>query len=182
MPTVIGYLDKSGAPAIKLKISGLLPNSSQEFEVVIDTGFSGFVSLPILQAFPLGLVLIGTTTVTFADGSTGVKLTALGNVTVEGESKVGVIILEQGSTDVLVGMDFLKTFGISLFVHPPAPLIALVNDTDVQELIKQVAAATKPLLAGTAAAAAPALVPEPPPIAAPPAAPETPEPKPEGQE
>ncbi len=144
MPSVIGYLDKSGAPAIKVSISGPLPNSSQEFEVIIDTGFSGFVSMPILQVFPLGLILYGTTSVTFADGSTGVKLTALGGVTVEGVHKVGVIILEQASTEILVGMDFLKTFEMSLFVHTPGPLIALVADADVKSVLKQVLV-TKPV-------------------------------------
>ena len=75
--------------------------------------------MPILQAFPLGLILNGTTKVTFADGSTATKLTALGRVTLEGVAKIGVVLLEEGSTDVLIGMDFLKAFEVSLLVHPP---------------------------------------------------------------
>lgn len=152
MPNVIGYLDNSGAPAIKVSISGPLPNSSQEFEVIIDTGFSGFVSMPILQVFPLGLILYGTTSVTFADGSTDVKLTALGGVTVEGVHKVGVIILEQSSTEILVGMDFLKTFEVSLFLHPPGPIVALLDDASVKDVLRQTLANVQPVVGSQAAA------------------------------
>jgi predicted aspartyl protease len=124
---VVGYLDESGAPAIKSH--SLDPvHDSQEFEATIDTGFSGFGSMPLLKPFPLGLLLNGTTKVTFGDSSTAAKLTALGKATIEGAWKVGVVLLEEGSTDVLIGMDFLKRFGLSLLVHPSTALIALVEE------------------------------------------------------
>src|SRR4051812_25342787 len=97
-----GYIHSSGAPALKVSISGAFPAQSQEFEAIIDTGFSGFISMPILYAFPLGLILFGTTGVVLADGSKASKLTAFGTAHVQGESKGGIIILENSSTEVLV--------------------------------------------------------------------------------
>jgi predicted aspartyl protease len=143
MPHIPGYLDKSGAPAIKITIAGPLV-AGQEFEAIIDTGFSGFVSMPILRGFPLGLILKGTTKVTFADGSTATKLTALGTVTAQGTWKAGVILLEEGSTDILIGMEFLKVFGVSLLVHPPGPLVGLIEDQVVADALKDALAKSGP--------------------------------------
>ena len=110
-----GFFDKSGSPALKVKISGPFGNGV-EFDAILDTGFTGFIAMPLIRALPLGLMLYGTTTVEIADGSTSVKLTAKGMAEVEGESEVGVVILEPSSNDILIGMAFLRTFEKALFV------------------------------------------------------------------
>jgi predicted aspartyl protease len=116
-PAEAGYLHKSGSPAVKIKVWGVFQASAQEFEAIIDTGFTGFLSMPMVQAFPLGLVLVGTTNVVLADGSTDTKLTALGTIGLaSGQNKVGVIILEPNPTDILVGMEFLNRFERTLFL------------------------------------------------------------------
>jgi predicted aspartyl protease len=110
-----GYFDKSGSPALKVTIKGPF-GEPVEFDAILDTGFSGFVCMPLLRALPLGLLLYGTTSVELADGSKSTKLTARGMVGVEGESKVGVVILEPSSDEVLLGMAFLRLFKRGLFV------------------------------------------------------------------
>jgi clan AA aspartic protease len=129
-----GFLDKSGSPALKISISGPIPNSEQEFDAVIDTGFTGFVSMPLLKAFPLGLLLYGTTEVTLADGSNAVKLTAKGAVKIGGRMEIGVIILEPSSGDVLLGMDFLTKFERVLFVHRGKQGIMLMAEKEFDAL------------------------------------------------
>lgn len=98
-----GSLNRNGSPIISLQIGGILPNSSQEFEVIIDTGFTGFIAMPMVKAFPLGLALTGTTTVMLADGKSAYKLTALGAATIGGKTEAGVILLDETSNDILLG-------------------------------------------------------------------------------
>jgi predicted aspartyl protease len=55
-----GYLESNGHPCIKIKVHGISGDLAQEFEAMIDTGFNGFLLMPIMAAFPLGLPLYGT--------------------------------------------------------------------------------------------------------------------------
>lgn len=94
---------------------------------MVDTGFSGFLLLPILNAFPIGLLLQGTMPITLADGSTQTKLTCLGSLHFDGAQEVGIIIIEWQNTDVLVGMEFLRRFKKQLRVDPTNNLIEIVD-------------------------------------------------------
>jgi len=142
MPQWTGFLDSTGSPSIKLGIGGVFTTGTpQEFDVIIDTGFSGFVSMPLVKAFPLGLPLFGTTSVVLADGSQSFKLTALGTVTKDTESNVGIIILEPNSNDILVGMEFKKTFAKALILHPHKPFVILEDCATVDAAITTPASA-----------------------------------------
>ena len=117
MAIKIGYLDSAGHPYIKVKVFGFSVDFQQEFEAMIDTGFTGFLMLPITSAFPLALTLLGTTSYTLADGTTSPKLLAFGTVTVEDESVTGTIVLESNSNSgPLLGMDFLRKLDKALLV------------------------------------------------------------------
>jgi predicted aspartyl protease len=96
---------------------------------MMDTGFSGFLLLPILSAFPVGLLLQGTMPITLADGSTQTKLTCLGQIHFDGKEDVGVIIIENQNTQVLVGMEFLRIFNLRLIVEPNGEVVEIVAGT-----------------------------------------------------
>lgn len=128
MPTWTGYFNSVGAPAIKIFIAGVFETKRTEFEATIDTGFSGFLSMPTLRAFPLGLVLYGATQLQYADGSTTVKLTALGRVSVGEELQADVIILEENSDTILAGMEFLRIFRKRLVVSPANGTVLLEDE------------------------------------------------------
>ena len=112
-----GFFNKAGSPAIQVAIGGAA-QSPQKFDATIDTGFTGFLSMPLFKAFPLGLILVGTTSVVLADGSTAYKLTAWGIIEIGSQEQGGVIILEPGSDELLLGMDFLRQFKRELQVNP----------------------------------------------------------------
>lgn len=115
--SVIGSFNKSGSPVIEIEISGPL-TSPTKFTAMVDTGFSRFLLLPLLDAFPVGLILRGTMPITLADGSSQTKLTCLGMMHFDGQEQLGLVVIEWQSTDVLVGMDFLRKFKKQLTVDP----------------------------------------------------------------
>ena len=157
MPRWTGFLDSTGSPRLKITIGGVFTNPPQEFDVIIDTGFSGFLSMPLIQAFPLGLPLIGSTEVILADGSRAAKLTALGTATIQTESKVGVVILEANSSDILLGMEFFRSFGKVLMLHPHTPFVILEDCSVVDAAIAAAAqAANQAAAAPNAAISSPA--------------------------
>jgi len=81
-------------------------------------------------------MLYGTTSVELADGSKATKLTAKGSAEVEGETKVGVVILEPSSNDLLLGMAFLRFFERAVFVTQSTVLLvdeSRTPDTDEAE-------------------------------------------------
>jgi hypothetical protein len=148
MPTQIGYIDSDNHPRLTIKIIGT--GSSIEADALIDTGFTGFLMLPMIQALPLGLVLKGVASYTLADGSKKPMLLAEGTVvvrppsqssggsappgplaiTLQEESILGVVTL--GGDEPIVGMEFLRALDkwllvgrtVALFDHasfPPPP-------------------------------------------------------------
>jgi len=153
MPPWIGYFASGGSPALKIRVSGPFSDPI-EYEAVLDTGFTGFLSLPLVEAIRLGLILHGTTKVSYADASENYRLTARGQVEIEDHEKIGVIILEPSTNELLLGMDFSRLFQRALLVSKDG--VALVEE---EELAKATEAA------GTAEAtkANPLPFPEPPP-------------------
>ena len=107
---------------------------------MIDTGFSGFVQIPMAHAIALQLPLQGAQTLTLADGKTTTALTALVHATLGERETNGVAVLS--FSDVFLdGMDFLRKFEQVLVigrefarvmdesaVHPPEP--PQTNETD----------------------------------------------------
>jgi predicted aspartyl protease len=116
VPHLTGSFNSAGSPTLKISIYGVLEEAKKEFEAVVDTGFSGFLSMPIVEAFPLALVLTGTTTTILADGSQSFKFTALGHVKIADQDEAGVILLNTGPSDVLGGMEFLRVFKRTLIL------------------------------------------------------------------
>jgi predicted aspartyl protease len=112
-----GLFDDNGSPTVEIEVSGPV-HEPRKMTAMVDTGFSGFLLLPILEAFPVGLILSGTTSIELADGSKQNKLTCLGEIHFGGMKKVGLIIIEWENTDILVGMDFLRKFEKTLIVDP----------------------------------------------------------------
>lgn len=122
MLVVSGFFD-SASPAVKIKIAGIDPASAVEFTAIIDTGFTGFISMPLLSAFPLGLTLRTTTEIVLADGSVQPKLLAEGSASIGDRTERGLIILEDSSSEILIGMDFLRTFRLMLSITMDAVLL-----------------------------------------------------------
>lgn len=104
-----GFLGDTGHPYLKIRVWGLSDQFAAEFDAMIDTGFSGYLSIPLVQAFPLALTLFGTTQYELADGSMSPKLLAHGFIECQGETTSGLIALESNANcGPLLGMEFLR--------------------------------------------------------------------------
>lgn len=136
MAVQIGYFNSSGLPAIKIRVSGAYPQVSKDIDAVIDTGFDGFLSMPLVKAFPLGLPLAGASSITLADGKLHEKMIAMCNVLLGDQNRSGMVILEPASRDVLIGMTFLNIFKKTLFVQGERKAVALIDNADADSYAK----------------------------------------------
>lgn len=123
-------------PALTIKIAGTDGTNSEEFVGIIDTGFNGFISMPALSALPLGMKVTAATRIHLADGSLQPRPLVEGLASIEGETRLGLILLEDSATEVLLGMAFLRAFGLCLIMAKAAVL--LINE---EEAIKLAASA-----------------------------------------
>jgi predicted aspartyl protease len=74
-----GYFDKFLHPRVRLIVRGL--RKSLRIDPVIDTGFDGYLCLPVKMAIQLGLELSGESIVELADGSKKHELSFLDSAT-----------------------------------------------------------------------------------------------------
>ena len=100
-----GYVDELRQPRTKLTVKG--NRKTIVVEPVIDTGFDGYLSLPVSIAIPLGLELKGQVPVEFADGSMKNELTFQGAVFwQEHECPIDIFLTE--SKEALVGSGLMQ--------------------------------------------------------------------------
>lgn len=152
MSVQIGYLDNNGHPKLTIRVSGTHPTANAIVEAMIDTGFTGFLMLPIAQALPLGLALYGTGNYTLADGSTVTNFLAEGTVTImpptvspvspssmlgppttagiQPESMHGTVVL--GGDGPLLGMEFIRGLDKLLLV---GKVVILVDNSMIDAAI-----------------------------------------------
>jgi clan AA aspartic protease len=109
-----GTFDGSNTPTLEIRVNG--NGDSKDYRAAIDTGFTGFVSLPINEMVPLRLKTDGAARVTLADGSEVIDHLAPGSVTLGDQTQEGLICLDETSAEVLIGMAFLRTFKLALII------------------------------------------------------------------
>jgi predicted aspartyl protease len=94
---VVGAFDESGSPNVKIRASGSL--GSRDYTATIDTGFSGFVALPLVEMVPLGLATKpSAASVMLGNGQIIYNLVAEGLITLSGQSESGSILLDETSS------------------------------------------------------------------------------------
>jgi hypothetical protein len=159
MPLQIGYLDSNGHPRLKIHVSGSNAGSVLEVDAMIDTGFTGFLMLPVAQAIPLGMTLLGTGDYTIANGAKITNFLAKGTITLkppplpdtttpppagllDEESVEGIIVL--AGSGALLGMEFLRSLD-KLFIV--GNVVLLVSHSLIAPLLAQFAPPKNPTAA-----------------------------------
>ena len=108
-----GVIRETGTPILALKVIGK-GGGEVTVEGILDTGFDGFLCLPIPLAVSLGLELIDVTRTELADGTiVEDELVFVGRAEWDG-MLMDVDILLTRSRDVLIGTAFLKGYLVRL--------------------------------------------------------------------
>lgn len=112
---MLGYFD-SERIYLDIEIFGVFPKNKKKIKAQIDTGYDGYLTLPYAEAFPLGLVLFGTTAYTIADGSTIYNFVCLGNANIDGKKAIITIDIQPKGT-ILAGMKLMSRIGKTLSIN-----------------------------------------------------------------
>lgn len=119
-----GFFSQNGQPIIPIEVYGFSKEVTQKFDAMLDTGFSGFLSLPLVHALKVGLILASTASFTLADGSTDHTLLCYGGIRLDDDVQVGLVSISKGN-DVLLGMEFLRKFKKKLSLDCEANTVRL---------------------------------------------------------
>lgn len=106
-----GVLQGNTSPRVAVELYGVLGRSDPPalFDAIVDTGFTGGISIPVSKALPLGLMLYSTATFTLADNSEENTFLCIGTVRMGDEERLMIFSLTKGN-DILVGTELLASF------------------------------------------------------------------------
>jgi len=107
-----GDLDENNQPRIRVIATGI--RMENRIDAIIDTGFDGYLCLPVQIAIQAGLELYGAQVSELADGSVRNELVFIGQVAFENQSSAEVEILLTESDDALVGVALLMPYKLNI--------------------------------------------------------------------
>jgi predicted aspartyl protease len=130
---------KLGHPYVNVSVSAD-GKTGQTYEALIDTGYSGFVSLPSMAASILGLKTHTTARYVLANGKQSDPIPlAYGYACLEGERYLrGLIAISEHSRTV-IGMEFLSAAGKALVLASGGLII--IDEKEFLELLEKAARA-----------------------------------------
>ncbi|MEP7244612.1 MAG: hypothetical protein ABI885_13170 [Gammaproteobacteria bacterium] len=113
-----GFFNSSGKPCLQITLAGVVDSGAESvpLEAVVDTGFTGHLSIPLRRAFACGLPLSDLVAVTLADGESYERLAARGRVTVTDRTEWVSVLLEPNSNEILAGMQLFRELGVALLI------------------------------------------------------------------
>ena len=124
-----GFLHNK-CPYIKVVLVG---TSEEEIEVLVDTGFNGYLTLPEELAVKLGLTKTNAvTSSSMADGSSSPSIIYRGTVVYNDMHILNTIVEVQPQCKTLLGMSLLAELGLNLFIDLGANRVEL--DTSGKKL------------------------------------------------
>ena len=121
---ITGQINQAGSPILRITVYG--NKDEVTIDGILDTGFDGFICLPIAVAVPLGLELTNVTDSELADGTlVEDELVFAGEVLWDDEVIDADIVLTK-STDTLIGTGLLMNSDVRLNFHTGEVLIEQV--------------------------------------------------------
>jgi len=123
---MLGTFDND-QPKIEIEVKGI--GSSKKLVGLIDSGFNGYLTIPFIEAFPLGLVLIGIQSSTIADGSPSYHLVCMGEVCIDGKW-IHTTIDIQPANIILIGTKLLKELNKTFVLDCSKSKVEIIDSAD----------------------------------------------------
>lgn len=114
------FFDSRQHPKIRLTVAGARQNNV--LEAILDTGFDGYLSLPINVAVTLGIELVAIISVEYADGRKSQELVFSVEVDFDGKRRIVPATLTAGA-ETLAGTALLAEY--KLWINFPRRKIVL---------------------------------------------------------
>lgn len=112
-------------PYIEIDIVGA-SMQPKKIKALVDSGYNGYLMLPYVEAFPLGLILTGIQSSKLADGSLSHHFVCIGTVIYDKKS-VATTIDIQPNCNILLGTKLLRLLGKTLIMDVVKNKVELVN-------------------------------------------------------
>jgi clan AA aspartic protease len=110
---IAGTVDSSLVAWTRLTLSG--PSGQQDVDARVDTGFNGFLSVPLGVLLALGLAPAGSSQISLADGSTVFLPTYYVTIDWDGRQRT---VQADGTSDLcLVGMSLMEGHDLSIRIR-----------------------------------------------------------------
>ena len=113
-------------PLIEVEVRGVT-GISKKIQALVDSGFNGYIQIPYVEAFPLGLVLAGVQANTLADGSTSSHLVCRGQVCIDGKCIDTTVDIHPANI-VLLGTKLLKELGKTFILDCSVGRVEIVEN------------------------------------------------------
>ena len=114
-------------PEIEIEVNGVT-GIKKKIKAMVDSGFNGYLMLPFVEAFPLGLVLAGVQANTLADGSTSSHFVCKGMVCVDNKC-IETTIDIQPANIVLLGTKLLKELKKTFILNSAEGTVEIIENS-----------------------------------------------------
>ena len=104
------------SPEVTIEILGLKEGKS--VSAIVDTGFNGFLQIPMSVGISCNLRLWGISYPTLADGSRSKNIECYGKIRFNDREIIGIIALSETSEDCLLGIQFLQELKMDFTISP----------------------------------------------------------------
>ncbi len=109
---ISGTITRAGSPIVEIRLLGRKAQTT--IEGILDTGFDGYLCLPIIVAVPLGLELIDVADSELADGTVVEDEPVFAGQVEWGDKILDVEILLTRTTEALIGTALLRDTEVHL--------------------------------------------------------------------
>ncbi len=110
MPKLEYPIIENFSPEITVEVMGL--TEPTKVVAIVDTGFTGFLQIPLAIGLRSNLRLLSVGNSVLADGRKVKNLQCFGTIRFAGKEIFGVMSLSETSNDSLLGMQFLEKVGM----------------------------------------------------------------------